>query len=301
MRYRYHTADVFTTERFGGNQLAVIPEATGLTPAQMQQIAREFNYSETVFILPPRDPSCLARLRIFTPDEELPFAGHPTIGAAFVLHRLAGQAGGAGGDSILLDEDAGPVQVAIETGPAGSFRATLTTPRLPEYRSLEIPATDLARVIGLPTAELLGGDYHPQAVSCGLPFLIIPLRSRAAVGGLQLDLALWQRLLAPTWAPMLALFSFEDGSAADLHVRVLCPGLGISEDPATGSAAAALGGYLAPRHPLDNGSLRWTIEQGIEMGRPSRLEVAVDKLDSRITAVRVGGSAIAVMDGEIEV
>ena len=179
MRYRYHTADVFTTERFGGNQLAVIPEATGLTPVQMQQIARVFNYSETVFILPPRDPSCLARLRIFTPDEELPFAGHPTIGAAFVLHRLAGQAGGAGSDSILLDEDAGPVRVDIETGPADTFRATLTTPRLPEYRSLEIPATYLARLIkpmGINVSRLasglpVGGDLeYADEVTLGRAF-----------------------------------------------------------------------------------------------------------------------------------
>jgi trans-2,3-dihydro-3-hydroxyanthranilate isomerase len=303
MRYRYHTVDVFTTSRFGGNQLAVIPDASGLTPEQMQQIAREFNYSETVFILPPRDVACLCRLRIFTPDEELPFAGHPTIGAAFILHKIGMVDAVAGQTRILLDEDAGPVPVEIEAHPElAGFRATLTTPRLPEHRSSPITNAELARLLGLSPEDLLANQYNPEAVSCGLPFLFIPLRSRAAVGRLTIDHEAWRASLAHTWAPLLSIFSFETESPqADLHVRVLCPGLGITEDPATGSAAAALGGYLAARHPIANGTLRWTIEQGIEMGRPSLIEVAVDKIDGAVGAVRVAGSAVPVMDGEIEV
>ncbi|MFM8394953.1 MAG: PhzF family phenazine biosynthesis protein [Acidobacteriota bacterium] len=309
MRYRYYTADVFTTSRFGGNQLAVItdavgPDAVALTTHQMQQIAREFNYSETVFILPARDTSCLCRLRIFTPDEELPFAGHPTIGAAFILARTGRLDFKAGRARVLLEEGAGPVPVEIdaEGDGDGAFHATLTAPQLPVHRQVDLSITDLARLIGVDPSEILTGHFSPEAVSCGLPFLFIPLSSLAAIGRVVLDLEVWRRSLAGTWAPMLALFSFgSTHPGADLHVRVLCPGLGITEDPATGSAAAALGGYLASRHSLATGSLRWTIEQGIEMGRPSSLEIAVDKLEGSIVAVRVGGSAVAVMNGEIEV
>ena len=301
MRYRYLTADVFTTRRFGGNQLAVVPDADGLTDGEMQQIAREFNYSETVFILPSRDASSLCRLRIFTPDEELPFAGHPTIGAAFILTRIGMVDLISGSALIQFDEDAGPVSVEIEVRENAPFRATLTTPRLPEHRSSLLANAELARLLGLSPDDLLGGDFNPEAVSCGLPFLIVPLRSRAAVSQIHLDLEFWRTSLATTWAPLLSIFSFETDSPADLHVRVLCPGLGMAEDPATGSAAAALGGYLAARNPLATGTLHWTIEQGIEMGRPSLIEVAVDKIDGRVGAVRVGGSAVSVMAGEIEV
>ncbi len=300
MRYRFHTADVFTDQRFGGNQLAVLPEADGLTPGQMQQIAREFNYSETVFILPPAHPSPdgqTFQLRIFTPDEELPFAGHPTIGAAFILTRLGRVRLVAGEGRITFEEGAGPVAVHLTARPGEPFQAMLTAPQRPQYG--EAPPVDvLARLLGLEVDDLVPAE-PPSAVSCGLPFLFIPVRTLAAIRRLTLNLELWRTTLAGTWAPLLAVFTRETESPeVDIHLRVFCPGLGVPEDPATGSAAAALGGYLA--RSGGDGTRRWVIEQGIEIGRPSRLVVEVDRHAGQISAVRVGGAAIEVMSGELE-
>ena len=303
MRYSYHTADVFTDQRFGGNQLAVLTAAEGLSSADMQQIAREFNYSETVFVLPPEDPAHTCRLRIFTPAEELPFAGHPTIGAAFILAQTGHLATPAGDGlvKVVFEEGAGPVPVEISRT-AGRFHAWLTAPRLPATDP-DPPSVDtVARVLCLEPEELLTGQNGPQGVSCGVPFLCVPIRSLAAIRRANVDRAAWLASLANSWAPMICAFTRETESAeADLHVRVFCPGLGVEEDPATGSAAATLGAYLAQRDSRTTGTINFVIEQGIEILRPSRIDVAVDKLDGEIVAVRVGGSAVSVMQGEIEV
>ncbi|MEY4166966.1 MAG: hypothetical protein RIR52_790 [Acidobacteriota bacterium] len=301
MRCKFQTADVFTDTRFGGNQLAVIPEAQGLSGDQMQQLAREFNYSETVFVLPADSGEADFCLRIFTPEEELPFAGHPTIGAAFIL-ATSGRielVDGAAQSTFRLG--AGLVPVRMRLDGHGRFHAELTTPRRPEFGPAPPSIEALAAIVGLEPHNILTTRSVPRAVSCGLPFLIVPLDSIHSANRVSIDTARWRSSLANSWASMLCLFTTETlAPEADLHVRVFCPGLGIPEDPATGSAAAALGGYLASLLPEPAGTFRWTIEQGVELGRPSRIEVAVDKVAGSIAAVRVGGAAVAVMSGEIE-
>ena len=302
MRYPYFTADVFTDVRFGGNQLAVLPEAEGLTGAQMQRIAREFNYSETVFVLPASRPGADFRLRIFTPEEELPFAGHPTIGAAFILAR-AGRIRLINDQAeIFFEAGAGMIPVTLGLDREGRFHAELTTPRLPEFGPPPPPINELAAILGLGPSVISETGVAPRAVSCGLPFLLVPLPKLSAMGEVRIDIRAWQASLADAWASMLCLYTAATSSPeADIHVRVFCPGQGIPEDPATGSAAAALGSHLAALSPQPDREFRYVIEQGLELGRPSRIFVTVDKAGGAVTAVRVGGGAVAVMAGEIEV
>lgn len=302
MRYSFLTADVFTDRQFGGNQLAVFPDGQGLSSAQMQSIAREFNYSETVFVLPPDDPAHTCRLRIFTPGEELPFAGHPTIGTAFILTVTGKIVVGEESTRAVFEEGAGPVPVTIRGRAEGDgFYAQLTAPRLPEYDTEPPSVEDLARVLQLSPDQLMTGLYCPEAVSCGVPFLFVPLRSLAAVRQASIDKEAWREVLSAYWTPQIYPFSFETESpGVDIHARMFAPGLGVEEDPATGSAAAALAGYLAARDERSEGTRKWTIEQGLEIGRPSRLDIEADKQAGAITAIRVGGSAVAVMRGELE-
>ncbi len=300
MIYHYLTADVFTNRLFGGNQLAVFPEADGLGDETMQAIAREFNYSETVFVLPPRNPECDFRLRIFTPGGELPFAGHPTIGAAFILTLTGQVAHDEAGTRILLEEEAGPVPVEIRGSSAGPFHAWLTAPRLPVFIDDLPPLPHLARALNLASDDIVTDSLRPRFVSCGVPFLYLPLRGLDAVGRAIVDRAAWRDLLRGAPSNEVFLFCLETRSVdTQVHARLFAPGLGIEEDPATGSAVAGLGALLADNLPQANGLFSWSVEQGIEMGRPSRLDVEVTKAAGTITSVRVGGSAVRVMQGEI--
>lgn len=302
MRYRFHTADVFTDRVFGGNPLAVVPDPEGLDEGLMQRIAAEFNLSETVFAFPPEDPAHTRRLRIFTPAAELPFAGHPTVGAAVVLAAI-GVIPLAGAETrIVFEEGVGPVPVTIRAEGGRPVSAQLTSPLLPEFRSDVPGAGEIAAMLALESTDILGGDDAPQAISCGVPMLFVPLRDRHAVGRARLDLGRWEELLAQTWAPHLYLFSHDAESAgADIHARMFAPALGVAEDPATGSAAAPLAGYLARRDERADGTLAWRIEQGLEMGRPSFLDIEADKRAGEIVAVRVGGGAVPVSEGSMEV
>lgn len=301
-QYRFATADVFTDTPFGGNQLAVLPDARGLSADQMQAIAREFNYSESVFVLPPDDPAHTRRLRIFTPAAELPFAGHPTIGAALVLAHLGEIALSGAETHIVLEEGVGPVRVIIRTLNGVPAFAQLSVAKLPETGPPPPSRSVLAGILSLEPSDLLGGPTPPQAVSCGLPFLLVPLRDREAVGRARVRLDRFDETLARYWAPNVMVFS-RDAAApgVDVHARVFVPELAVPEDPATGSCAAALGGYLAARESYAEGTRRWVIEQGIEMGRPSLLEVEVDKAGGQITAVRVGGASVMMSQGELVV
>ena len=302
MRYRFHTADVFTDRIFGGNPLAVVPDAEGLDEGLMQRIAAEFNLSETVFAFPPEDPAHTSRLRIFTPGAELPFAGHPTVGAAVVLAAIGAIPLAGAETRIVFEEGVGPVPVTIRAEDGRPVSAELTSPLLPEFRS-DVPGADeIAAMLALETADILGGDDAPQAISCGVPMLFVALRDRHAVGRARLDLGRWEELIAETWAPHLYLFSHDtESSGADIHARMFAPALGVAEDPATGAAAASLAGYLARRDPRADGTLGWRIEQGLEMGRPSFLDIEADKREGEIVAVRVGGGAVLVSEGSMEV
>ena len=298
---QYFTLDVFTDQRFGGNPLAVVLDARGLTAEQMLQITREFNYSETTFVLPAETPDTTKRVRIFVPGGEVPFAGHPTIGTAIAM-VFSGDVPVTGDElRIVLGENVGPVPVTVRLTDGLPTWAQLSVAQLP----VEEPPMDravIAAMLGLSPDDLMAADgYAPASTSCGLPFLIVPLATRAAVARARIDDAVFGRTLRGTSCAMVMVFAMvDDVPGVDVHCRVFCPDDGVPEDPATGSANAALGGYLARRTPR-TGTLRWVSQQGIEMGRPSRLEIEVDKKSDAITAVRVGGSAILMMEGRLRV
>ena len=302
MRHRFHTADVFTDRPFGGNQVAVFPEAEGIAPDRMQSVARELNLSETVFVQPPAHHEHTCRVRIFTPQIEVPFAGHPTLGAAFVLASIG--AVGLTGEvtRIVLEEGVGPVEVTIRAQDGRPRDAQLTTAVLPEFGPPPPAPEALAEMLSLSPSDLLLETRPPMAVSCGLPFLLIPLRDLGAARRAQLKLREWSELLEDFWAPHVHLFVHDaELDGCDLHARMFAPAAGVPEDPATGSAAAALAGFLAARSPEADGTLRWVIEQGLEIDRPSILEIEADKKDGEIVAVRVAGSAVMMSEGWMEI
>ena len=300
MTYSYHTADVFTDVPFGGNQLAVLPDAAGLTDEQMLAITREFNLSETVFVFPPDDPKNTRRLRIYTPSGELPFAGHPTVGTAYVLAQT-GEITLTGEETrIIFEEGVGPVPVLIRASAGKPVFTQLSAAKIPERRPASIDAAGLAEVLSLDPSDIRSDEpFVPEAVSVGVPFLFVPLRSIDALGRARVREDVWERSLKKSWAPDIYLF-VETGDGV-VRSRMFGPKVGVSEDPATGSAAAGFGGYLAARSSKRDGTLKTLIHQGVEMGRPSRLEVETDVVDGEVKAVRVGGASVLVSSGTLHV
>jgi trans-2,3-dihydro-3-hydroxyanthranilate isomerase len=298
----FYTADVFTGKMFGGNQLAVFPAAAGLDTRLMRAIAKELNLSETVFAFPPDDPSHTRKLRIFTPGTELPFAGHPTLGAAFVLASIGEVALDGASTSIVFEEGVGPISVTIRAEGGRPTYCALTAARLPEFGPPPPPMDEIAAVLSLRPDEIRRDGFSPRAASCGVPFFFVPLRDEGALARARPDLSVWERSFSSWWAPHLFPFVETAGrNGADIRGRMFAPQMGIAEDPATGAAAAALAGYLAATRPHGNGTLRWVVDQGIEMGRPSRMHVECDRDGERIVAVRLGGSAVMVAEGTLAV
>ena len=297
--YAFYTADVFTDTMFGGNQLAVLPDARGLSDAQMFAITREFNYSESTFVFPPENPAHTRRVRIFTPGGEVPFAGHPTVGTAHVLAAV-GEIPLTGAETrIVFEENVGPVPVTIRAVNGKPDFAQLSVAKLPEVSTPAVSRERLAAILSLEPDDILNGDYTPQTVSCGLPFLIVPVTDRKALARSRLRLDAWEESLQGTPSEMVMLFAADpERAGSDMRARMYGPAVSIIEDPATGSACACLAGYLAARTPRD-GTLRWVVEQGFEMGRPSILETEADKAGGKITAVRVGGRTVVVSKGEL--
>jgi trans-2,3-dihydro-3-hydroxyanthranilate isomerase len=310
---RFVTCDVFTDTPLAGNQLAVVFDAEGLPTETLLAITREFNYSETTFVSAPEVEGTTRRVRIFTPGGEVPFAGHPTIGTAHVLvaagHvRPNADDGGTAVMQLVLGENVGPVPVRVWCENGLPVRAQLTTAQLPEERTEGVPGIEaLADVLGLAPDDFVGGTHLPAGVSCGLPFLVVPLASVDAVRRARVRMDAWDMHLRGAWASeplVFALVRDESERAdlpaslrdADIRARVFVPGLSVPEDPATGSANACLAGYLAARTPRD-GTLRWRVAQGVEMGRPSRLEIEAEKVGGTVTAVRVGGASVVVSEG----
>ncbi|MGK2948359.1 MAG: PhzF family phenazine biosynthesis protein [Acidimicrobiales bacterium] len=290
-RAAYHLLDVFTDRPFAGNPLAVFVDPPELTTHQMQVIARELNLSETVFVRSP-DAGTAWPTRIFTPGAEVPFAGHPTVGTAVLLADL-----GHVHDRVVLAEPVGDVAVAIEDRPGGRA-ATLRTAMPPAYA--EAPDRDLlARALSVEPADL-----HPHLAagvwSCGVPFCVVPLRDAAALARTRLDPAVWADHLEHTDAAQLYPVAPLDDELHRWRARMYGPSFGIAEDPATGAAASAAAGLLAGSRQLRKGPLRWVIEQGVEMGRPSELRVALDHDGAEASGVLVGGDAVVVGSGEIE-
>ncbi len=296
MRYRFVTCDVFTDRRFGGNQLAVFPEAEGLSDGQMQQIAREFNFSETTFVL-PAESGHARRVRIFTPTAEVPFAGHPNIGTAFVL---AGE--GAFGTiqtsvTVTFEEKAGLVAISIHKRD-GSIWCELAAP---QHMSLgpSIPASILATAVSLAPDDVVTTTHAPQVASVGLPFLMAQLKDRDTLARARLNMSGFDALIAAGVPPDVHLY-VRSGDEFDIRARMFAPLDGVIEDPATGSANCALAGLLGHHDRVRDGVLRWRIAQGVEMGRPSVLEARAEKRDGVVTATYVGGGSVLVSEGSIE-
>ncbi|MEP6810562.1 MAG: PhzF family phenazine biosynthesis protein [Chthoniobacterales bacterium] len=294
----FHTLDVFTDTVFGGNQLAVFPDAPDLPTAVMQSIAREFNLSETVFVRPSQHAGALRALRIFTPHSELPFAGHPTIGTAQLLVELGiAETSPDGTATFAVEEGVGLIPVEVARTAAGGFFSWLTAAREPEHRS-DVPGREvLAAILGLRGDEIMDDEHDsPLACSAGVPYLCLPVCDRAALGRAEVDLARWRAALADSWAKELFVFCYEEGEI-NVRARMFAPGIGIVEDPATGSAVAAFAGYLWRREPKPG---HWIIAQGVEMGRPSTLHLEIRGEHGKMEAVRVGGSAVRVSSGTLQ-
>jgi trans-2,3-dihydro-3-hydroxyanthranilate isomerase len=292
--YDFLTCDVFTRERFGGNPLAVFPRAEGITAAQMQAIARELNLSETTFVLPPEHAAHTARVRIFTPGGELPFAGHPTVGTAYAL-ALTGRVPLTQA-TLVFEEGVGPVAVSVERDAAGApLRCSLATPRGPaRVPAPEPAAAECAALLGLATADVQGSA---ECWSCGVPFLVVPLASVNALGRARLDSMRWHASLADTPSALVFVVA---RTGDHWRARMFAPGLGVPEDPATGGAAAAFAGWLAARGVQPSAATR--VVQGVEMGRPSEIELAwtaAQDAPGHVLSVQVGGSAVLVSEGRL--
>jgi trans-2,3-dihydro-3-hydroxyanthranilate isomerase len=303
---RYFTADVFTDVPFGGNQLAVFLDATGIPEELLLPIAREFNFSETTFCYPPVHAANTRRVRIFTPGGEVPFAGHPTVGTAHVLVATGAVRTTAAVAELVLEEGVGPVRVSVRLEGGVPTFAQLSVAKLPEIGPPPPSRGVVAEILSLDVNDLVFGANGPQAVSCGLPFLIVPVRDVEAVSRARVRTERWEATLKAYWAPDIMVFAADpdgDPKTADGHfrARVFVPSMGVPEDPATGSANACLSGYLALRAPERDGLLRWTVDQGVEMGRPSRLEIDAEKRDGAVTAIRVGGSTVMVSEGVMSI
>lgn len=302
MELPFHTLDVFTDRAFGGNPLGVFPDTAHLPTDLMQRIALEMNLSESVFLGPPETGDGAARVRIFTPRVEVPFAGHPTVGTAIFLAGALPDAPTDGELTLVLEENVGPVPVDVRYEGGEPVFARFTTAVLPEHREAPEDVAVLAKMLSLDVGDLCPGDLRPERVSCGLPYYIIPVVDTDAVRRSVLDTGVWGPLLGRDWAHHVYVVSLDaEGEGVDAHVRMFAPGSGVSEDPATGSAAAALGGYLSKADGREEGSLSWTLEQGLEIGRPSLLYVEADRAGGRTTAVRVGGAAVAVSRGTMTI
>lgn len=297
--YRFHTADVFTDRTFGGNQLAVLPDARGLSAEQMLSITREFNFSETIFVLPPDDPAHTRRLRIFVPSREIPFAGHPTVGGAYVL-AATGEIPLTGDETrIIFEEGVGPVPVLIRSRNGKPYFTQLTAAKVPEKHDGTYHADTIASMVSLKESDIdLGTGNAIEGWTAGLPYLYVPLKSRDALQRARVKADLVEQHLKGQWTSEPVIF-VKDGD--DYRVRMFAPLVGVPEDPATGSAAAAFAGYVGSRLSIQDGTHAFTIHQGVEMGRPSRLEVEMDFSAGKISAVRVGGASVLVTSGTLTV
>lgn len=297
---RYVVADVFTTHPYGGNQLAVVLDSEGLTTAQMLAITREFNFSESTFVLPPDDPAHTARVRIFTTACEVPFAGHPNVGTAYVLARMGELFGRRIGDTVLFEELAGLVPVSIQTEKGVVTGATLTAPEsLWLGESFDVAA--IAACLRLNPVDVLLERHAPCEASVGLPFVMVELTGTEALARIRLDAEASCALLETHAARGLHVYAREASATnARLRARNFCPQLGSAEDAATGSANAALAGLLASLDPATDGQFHFEVTQGLEMGRPSQLQLAARKADGVITA-QVGGACVSVMQGVLDI
>lgn len=299
MDHRFVIADVFSATPFGGNQLAVFPDAQGLSPRAMQALAREFNFAETTFVLPPADKRHAARVRIFTPKAELPFAGHPTVGTACVLAHLRR----ARGATLVLEEGIGPV--AVEVKQDGTNLSARFALEQAIERPQETPAADhAAAALSLPRDAIVETWF----AGLGVRFAFVRLVDEKAVDRAALDRGAWATHFASAWASNLYMVAGDVTPGNKLYVRMFAPALGIDEDPATGSGAAVLAGCLAERVAPEgarsvarDGMHAWRIAQGIALGRPSAIEAAAEVRGGRVAKIGVGGATVIMAEGTMRV
>jgi len=289
--YRFLILDVFSETPFGGNQLAVLPDATGISDEGLQKLAAEFNFPESTFVVPSADLACARRVRIFTPTREMPFAGHPTVGTACALVSE----GLAGEGRFLLEEGIGPIEVEVARSVTG-LRATLTARQAPQLKE-PANAADAAAVLGLGEADIA----QVFAASLGIDFTFVQLGDAATVDRAVLDNGIWSSQFAGKPSPQIYAFAGQLADGASIHSRMFAPALGISEDPATGAAGSILAGAGAMLSGFAGDRLNLTIDQGVAMGRPSRLEASAYLENGTVVAVGVGGASSFVAEGQIEV
>ncbi len=298
----YEVVDVFTSTRFGGNPLAVVLDGRGLDGALMQQLAAEFGFSETTFVLPPVDPQHTAQVRIFTPTSEVPFAGHPNVGTAYVLARRGEVFGRPVGAEMRFEEGAGIVGVRVLRTPERVAGAAITAPRELELGPA-VPAELVAACASLAPADVSLATHPPQIASVGLPFVIAELASRDALARARPDAARFAEaqvaLAIPEIAFSLFLYVAESGAANSYSARMFAPLDNVPEDPATGSASAALGAFRAALLPDPDAELAIAIAQGVDMGRPSAIRLQVRKAGGVVRQVVVAGECVPVMRGEL--
>lgn len=296
MKYRYYICDVFTNKRFGGNQLAVLPDASGLTDNQMHQIAREFNFSESAFVF-PADEGNTRKVRIFTPSQEVPFAGHPNIGTAYVLVTVGELEEFDETAEIVFEENAGLVSITTRRTDEGLLWCEL---KAPEEISLgtTVSAQTFASAVSLHASEIVTNTHLPQVASVGLPFLVAELRDRSALRRARASLDGLEKLAAQGITPDVHVY-IQSNDEFDIRARMFAPFDGIPEDPATGSANCALAGLCAHYNESESGNFEWRIAQGVEMGRPSLLMARAEKKDGKVMSTWIGGSCVMVSEGRI--
>ncbi len=296
------TVDVFTEHRFRGNPLAVILDGSGLTTEEMQRIAAEFGYSETSFLLPAEDIDNTAQVRIFTPTTEVPFAGHPNVGTAFVVGRMGSIFGQSVGEALRFEEKAGLVTVTLRKSGDTVRGATIRAPQ-PLSVGAQVPVPLLARAAGLSPRDIVADRHAPSFASVGLKFVVAELSDLDALARAKPNVETLEEMCATFAAEEsdcpLFLYTRLDGE--HIRARMFAPLDNVPEDPATGSASAALGALLTALAPADHGHFRFLIEQGVEMGRASHIHVATEKRGGHVHTVDISGDCVEVMRGTISV
>jgi trans-2,3-dihydro-3-hydroxyanthranilate isomerase len=300
MRLQFGTVDVFTSDQFSGNPLAVVLNAEGLSTEQMQNIAAEFNLAETTFVLPPRDAAQTAEVRMFTPRAEMPFAGHPNIGTAFVLARAGTSYGRAiVQDRVIFEEKAGLVPISLLKHGTSIVGARLASPQRLVVGD-EVPLEAVASACGISANDIETKNHPPCIASCGVGFILAEVKSRTALASAMPHVDVFRRDIVNRGTTGILIYTQVDEHDINIRARMFAPLKGIPEDPATGSANVALIGLLAKLRPEPDLQLAKKIAQGVEMGRPSLLEAEAEKRGGIVTSTFIGGRCVPVMQGSID-
>lgn len=302
MMRKFHTYDVFTDKALTGNGLAIVEGAEGLETDTMQAIAREFNLSETVFLFPPENETHSARVRIFTPGRELPFAGHPTVGTGiFLAMQKLGKVTREEDAIIVLEENVGPVRCGVRLRPDEAPFAEFDVPSLPTETGTAGSSDEIAAALGLQPEEISFENHVPTIYSAGNPFTFVPVRNLDVIGRARIASQHWDTAFRPDTNPAAFIYTRETiNHDAAFHARMFWPAIGISEDPATGSAAAAFAAVILRFDELLDGTYTGIVEQGYEMGRPSQMFLEIEVKGGALDGIRIGGHAVPLLSGKLD-